>query len=131
MKPNVALAFLAVALAALAAPSRAQDQSPADSPAPSAPAPSFNVTIEGRVLHPGIYAITANYTVIDAIEVAGGFTDPALRSSVKVTHGSPRAGEAQVTILDYSDVTLKESNANFKLEPNDVISVPTDPAYNK
>jgi protein involved in polysaccharide export with SLBB domain len=131
MKPNVALAFLAVALAAFAAPSRAQDQSAADSPAPSPPAPSFNVTIEGRVLHPGRYAITANYTVIDAIEVAGGFTDPALRTSVKVTRASRRAGEAQVTILDYSDVTLKESNANFKLEPNDVISVPTDPTYNK
>jgi hypothetical protein len=119
------LAF-ALGLAALAAfglptPARAQDDS----------LPKFDVIIQGQVTKPGHYSISPDFTVIDALDLAGGFTPQALRTQITVTRAAKVPGEAQTTILDYSENSLTPANFSFKLRPGDVVFVPADPTYGK
>jgi len=123
MKPHLAFAALAAVCAVLVLPLRAQ--TPADSP------PKFDVTVQGQVVKPGHYAVSSDLTVIDAIELAGGFTERALRSTVKITHTGKDAGPNPTTTLDYSDFSLNNNNAKFQLQPGDVIFIPPDPTYGK
>ncbi len=123
MKPHLALAVLAAAFGALVLPAPARAQADA--------AAKFDVTIQGEVLKPGHYAVSSDLTVIDAIELAGGFTARALRSSVRITHGGKNAASGPPTTLDYSDFSLNNGNAKFQLSPGDVISIPADPTYGK
>ncbi|HVW22245.1 MAG TPA: SLBB domain-containing protein [Opitutaceae bacterium] len=124
MKLPLALLMAAAAFALSGGPVRAEDQAASESQT------KFSVTIEGEVLKPGKYTVTPDFTVIDAIELTGGFTPRALRSSVKVTRtGGAERGRS--TTLDYTDSPPNPNNANFKLEPGDVISIPADPSYGK
>ncbi len=123
MKPHLALVALAAALGALVLTAGAQ--SPPDSAA------KFDVMVQGEVLKPGRYAVSSDLTVIDAIELAGGFTARALRSSVRIAHASKGAASGPPTTLDYSDFSLNNGNAKFQLSPGDVISIPVDPTYGK
>jgi protein involved in polysaccharide export with SLBB domain len=123
MKPHPAFALIFIALAALGLPAGAQDQGP--------PPERFEVFIQGQVPKPGRYTISADFTVIDAIDMAGGFTAQALRNSIKVTRAVKVPGEEPTTTLDYSDNSLTTTNFTFKLRPRDVIFVPTDPTYGK
>jgi protein involved in polysaccharide export with SLBB domain len=117
----VALAAAFVAALGLSISARAQD----------APAANFKVGIQGQVVKPGSYPISADYTVIDAIDLAGGFTAAALRNAIRVTRADPQPGEAKTVTLDYSDNSLTPVNFTFKLRANDVVFVPTDPTYGK
>jgi protein involved in polysaccharide export with SLBB domain len=117
------VALLAAALAAFGLPARAQAQ--------DAPDPKFDVIIQGQVVKPGHYTISADFTVIDALDMAGGFTAQALRTSIKVTRAAKLPGEAATTTLDYSDNSLTPTNFTFKLRPGDVVFVPADPTYGK
>jgi protein involved in polysaccharide export with SLBB domain len=123
MKPHLAFAVLAAALGALVLTAPARGQADASA--------KFDVTIQGQVLKPGHYSVSSDLTVIDAIELAGGFTPRALRSSVRITHTGKNAGTAPPTTLDYSDFSLNNANAKFQLEPGDVIFIPADPTYGK
>jgi protein involved in polysaccharide export with SLBB domain len=110
MKPHVAIAVLAAVVAAFTLSAGAQD--PAVSPA------KFEVSVQGQVVKPGKYSVTPDLTVIDAIELAGGFTERALRSSVKIGHKD-------------ADFALNNNNAKFQLQAGDIIFVPPDPSYGK
>ena len=124
MKLPLALLMAAAALALPGAPARAQDQASSESKT------QFSVSVTGQVLKPGKYTITPDFTVIDAIELTGGFTRMALRSAVKITHtAGPDKGQS--TTLDYTDSPPNPNNANFRLEPGDVIDIPVDPTYGK
>jgi protein involved in polysaccharide export with SLBB domain len=123
MKAYLAIAALAAVFASAVLTARAQD--------PAAPAAPFDVTIQGQVLKPGKYSVTSDLTVIDAIELAGGFTERALRSTVKITHTGKDAGAAPTTTLDYSDFSLNNNNAKYRLQAGDVIFIPPDPTYGK
>lgn len=92
---------------------------------------SFDVTIQGQVIHPGKFSITPDYTVIDAIDMSGGFTAQALRSKVTVIRRAKDGGKDETTVLDYTDNPPNPSNADFKLQAGDVIYVPADPTYGK
>jgi protein involved in polysaccharide export with SLBB domain len=123
MKSHFAFVLAAAACSALAFPSGVRAQ--------NAPPAKFDVSVQGQILKPGHYAVSPDFTVLDAIELAGDFTPRALRSGVQVTHVNPKPGEAKTTTLDYTDVQLNNANAGFKLEPGDVIFVPADPTYGK
>jgi protein involved in polysaccharide export with SLBB domain len=123
MKPHLALATLAAVLGVLVLSASAQ--------APADAAAKFDVTIQGQVLKPGHYSVSSDLTVIDAIELAGGFTERALRSGIRITHSGKDAAGAPATTLDYSDFALNNNNAKFRLEPGDVIFIPADPTYGK
>jgi polysaccharide export outer membrane protein len=67
--------------------------------------------IIGQVNRPGQYPYTSNMSALDAIGVAGGFTDHAVESSVRIRH----EGE----VKEY-DVALDET---VKIRPGDVVRV--------
>jgi protein involved in polysaccharide export with SLBB domain len=120
--------FLLFSLASLllaAAPSIGAGAAPA--------ATQFKITIRGEVAAPGRYTISSDYSVIDAIELAGGFTARALRTDVEIRRVVMADGESKPTVfrLDYSDFPLNNANASFRLEPGDVIFIPADPSYGK
>ena len=119
----LAVALLTAAFAAFGLPAPAQAQ--------DAPEAKFDVIIQGQVVKPGHYTISADFTVIDALDLAGGFTPQALRTQIKVTRAAPQPGEAPTTTLDYSDNSLTPTNFTFKLRPGDTVFVPADPTYGK
>lgn len=76
----------------------------------------------GEVGKPGAYQLGTGTTAIGAITLAGGFTDKAAQTAVKLTRHLP-SGEDQITILDLSggDARARE----FFLKDGDVLLVPT------
>lgn len=81
----------------------------------------FGITIMGEVNNPGkiqIYKSEGN--LVEAIGMAGGFTEFANRKKVKVI----RISEEKTNIF-FLDLTNKSSlnEAHFFLQPNDIISV--------
>ncbi|HEX3728813.1 MAG TPA: SLBB domain-containing protein [Opitutaceae bacterium] len=124
MKLPLVLLMAAAAFALSGSRAAAQDQASAESKA------QFSISITGQVLKPGKYTVTPDFTVIDAIELSGGFTPMALRSSVKITHTEgPDRGKSMT--LDYTDSPPNPNNANVKLEAGDIIAIPADPTYGK
>jgi protein involved in polysaccharide export with SLBB domain len=119
----LAVALLTAALAAFGLPARASAQ--------DAPEAKFDVMIQGQVVKPGKTLISADFTVIDALDMAGGFTPQALRTQITVTRAAPQPGEARTTTLDYSENSLTPANFTFKLRPGDTVFVPADPTYGK
>jgi len=117
----LAVVLVTAAFAAFGLPARAQD----------APEAKFDVIIQGQVVKPGHYTIAADFTLIDALDVAGGFTPQALRTQIKVTRAAPLPGEERTTTHDYSDNSLTQTNFTFKLRPGDTVFVPADPTYGK
>lgn len=74
--------------------------------------------IMGQVRAPGMYDLRAGQTLIQALAVAGGFTDFANQSHVKVI----RAGAAPMEV-DYKAV-VRGNVPDVLLESNDTIVVP-------
>jgi polysaccharide export outer membrane protein len=67
--------------------------------------------IIGQVNRPGQYAYTSNMSALDAIGVAGGFTDHAVESTVHIRH--------QGEVKEY-DLALDET---VRIRPGDVVRV--------
>ena len=66
-------------------------------------APSdFVVHVAGAVMEPGLYRLDAGARVSDAIELAGGFAESALRSSVNLARMV--ADGEQIVVLDESQL---------------------------
>jgi polysaccharide export outer membrane protein len=74
--------------------------------------------VMGNVRAPGIYDLRAGQTMIQALAVAGGFTEFANESRVKIL----RAGAAPIE-RDYDEV-VQGKVPDVLLEPNDTIVVP-------
>lgn len=69
------------------------------------------IYVIGQVIKPGQFAYVSNMSVLDAIALAGGFSDKAVESSVDIR----RAGATQ-------DETV-EPNQLVRIEPGDVVRV--------
>jgi polysaccharide export outer membrane protein len=90
------------------------------------------VSIQGMVKNPGRYPlpIEATMSVLDLVTKAGGFTDTAQGTAVRVTRILPD-GTTKVITLDVESV-LKGKNGNkassenntLLLEPDDIVYVP-------
>ncbi|HEY1792843.1 MAG TPA: polysaccharide biosynthesis/export family protein [Opitutaceae bacterium] len=87
------------------------------------------VSIQGQVKNPGRYPlpIEATMSVIDLVTKAGGFTDTAQGTAVRVTRVLPD-GTTKVISLDVeSQIKGKNSGKGgeaFLLEPDDIVYVP-------
>nr|WP_294943028.1 SLBB domain-containing protein [uncultured Mucilaginibacter sp.] len=97
----------------------------------------YNVTIKGEVRSQGNFAFAENMSVEDLIVKAGGFTDGASAKRVEVARrvtdsdpASKTSNLAQVFNIDV-DPQLKNGSANFKLQPFDIVSVYSQPGYEK
>ncbi|MGB8658019.1 MAG: polysaccharide biosynthesis/export family protein [Candidatus Zixiibacteriota bacterium] len=78
------------------------------------------VIVAGTVRVPGVYTVTANTRVSEAIDIAGGFTDSSSTRNITVTHPDGSAIVADV----YRFKRLGDRNKNPYLLGGDVVFVP-------
>jgi polysaccharide export outer membrane protein len=90
------------------------------------------VSIQGQVKNAGRYAlpIESSMSVLDLVTKAGGFTDTAQGTAVKITRILPD-GTTKVITLDVesllkgkSDAKTNEENNSILLQPDDIVYVP-------
>lgn len=90
------------------------------------------VSIQGQVKNPGRYPlpIESTMSVLDLVTRAGGFTDTALGTGVRITRILPD-GSTRVITLDVESLIKGKSNAKTNgennallLEPDDIVYVP-------
>ena len=90
------------------------------------------VSIQGQVKSPGRYElpVEATFTVLDLVTKAGGFTDTAQGTAVRVTRILPD-GSTKVITLDVESLIKGKGNvktngqdSSLLLEPDDIVYVP-------
>ncbi len=84
---------------------------------------SYKVSVLGRVERPGVYPITGNTTLLEAISMAGGFTEWANKRKITViTH---QGGEEKKITVNYKKIASGEDpSQNIILKRGDTIIVP-------
>jgi len=82
---------------------------------------SFKVSVMGEVFRPARYEVKVATTVLDALAMAGGFTQFAARTRIVVLRGNGKG--AQRVPFNYNKVIASEQD-NFYLEPGDIVLVP-------
>ncbi len=80
--------------------------------------------VGGQVGHPGKYELRAPTTLIEAVEVAGGFTEMSKHSEVWLFHRMPD-GTVQSKRVDAKHMLAKGNlNEDVRVQPGDTIYVP-------
>jgi len=74
----------------------------------------------GSVRSPGMYELRAGQTLLQALAVAGGFTEFADRGGVRILR---RRGEAGSVKCDYNGI-VRGASRDVRIEPDDTIVVP-------
>jgi len=82
---------------------------------------SFKVSVIGEVNKPARYELKAATTVLDALAMAGGFTQFASRARIVVLRANGKG--VQRVPFNYNKVIASEQD-NFYLAPNDIVLVP-------
>ncbi len=86
---------------------------------------SYRFTIQGEVLHTGVFTAVQFVTVADAIAMAGGLTRFAKRDEVVVLRADPKTKETKRIPLDYDELASgKRLDMNIWVLANDTIYVP-------
>ncbi|NIM98375.1 MAG: hypothetical protein GTO24_09945 [candidate division Zixibacteria bacterium] len=84
---------------------------------------SFKVSVLGRVTNPGVYPVTGNTTLIEAISMAGGFTEWANKR--KITVITREGGREKKIRINYKKIISgKDPRQNIILKRGDTIIVP-------
>jgi polysaccharide export outer membrane protein len=83
---------------------------------------SMKVSVMGGVKTPGRYELKSRTTVLEALALAGGFTDFAKKEQIIVYRNGAR-GAYQIP-FNYSKVAIAGQEENFFLQPGDIIVVP-------
>ena len=84
---------------------------------------SYRVSVLGRVMRPGVYPITGETTLVEAISMAGGFTEWANKR--KITVITTEAGEETKLTVNYKKIASgKDPSQNIILKRGDTIIVP-------
>ena len=88
------------------------------------------VSIQGQVKNPGRYPlpVETSMSVLDLVTKAGGFTDTALGTGVRVTRILPD-GSTKVISLDVESLIKGKSNAKTNSENNALLLEPDDIVY--
>jgi polysaccharide export outer membrane protein len=82
---------------------------------------SKKIYILGQVGHPGTFNYTPSMSVVEAITVAGGFSNLAAKNDTTIT----RTDQGKKTIVRAPVADIGEGKApNVYLRPGDIISVP-------
>jgi len=81
--------------------------------------------VSGEVKKPGAYQIGRSSTAFSAITTAGGFTDRAAPSQVKLLRRAPSGEETRVLDLSGSDTRARD----YPLQDGDTLLVPTGNAF--
>jgi polysaccharide export outer membrane protein len=83
-------------------------------------APKFYVI--GNVVRPGTYPLRGETSVLQALSLAGGFTQFASLRSIKLIRNA--GGKQDVRKINYKDVIDKGGKGNYLLKSGDTIVVP-------
>jgi len=82
------------------------------------------VVVLGEVKNPGVYQITGQGTIMEAIAMAGGATREAVTRSVAVVRGDLKTSP-QVMLLNLDKVfTYGEMPKQYIIQPEDIVYVP-------
>jgi polysaccharide export outer membrane protein len=84
---------------------------------------SIKVSVVGGVKTPGRYELKSQATVLEALALAGGFTDFAKRDQIFVLRRGPRT-QSKVPFNYNRAASLTGEEENFFLQPGDIIVVP-------
>jgi polysaccharide export outer membrane protein len=82
---------------------------------------SLKISVLGEVRKPDVYRIKNRVTVLDAIAMAGGFTDLARPNRVIVLRNSP-SGPQRIKI-NVKQAVSSDTNAPFFLQSQDTVYV--------
>jgi polysaccharide export outer membrane protein len=83
---------------------------------------SIKISILGMVKNPGRYELKSQATVLEALALAGSFSEYAKRDKIFVTR---RVGaETKRIVFNYLKVLTAEDEDNFLLLPGDIVIVP-------
>lgn len=88
---------------------------------------SYNIYVLGEVNHPGKYPLKAYATVLQAISMAGGFSQFASENSMQVVRRVTKDGRTQeirIPVQYDSLLSSKGAEFNFILRSGDTIVVP-------
>ncbi|HEY8210868.1 MAG TPA: polysaccharide biosynthesis/export family protein [Myxococcaceae bacterium] len=89
---------------------------------------SARVYVTGEVAHPGAYPLRGRVSVLQAIALAGGFTDFADRDGMMVVRKGQQAGQIPVRYTDLVTDERKSSQESLDLDvdlmPGDTVVVP-------
>ena len=78
------------------------------------------MSVIGEVARPGRYELKSWATVLDALALAGGFTQYASRSKIVILH--PKGKSMEKIPFNYNEVSGKQEN--FYLRNGDIVLVP-------
>jgi polysaccharide export outer membrane protein len=81
------------------------------------------VIVLGQVGYPGVYAVSGKRTVLEAIALAGGFTNDAVVSSVVLIRGGLEKPQGKRLSLNKA-LSGKGNSSNVFLQSEDIIFVP-------
>lgn len=84
---------------------------------------SYKVSVLGRVTRPGVYPITGKTTLVEAISMAGGFTEWANKRKITVIRSQD--GQKKKLRINYKKIISgKDPGQNIILDRGDTIIVP-------
>ena len=76
----------------------------------------------GYVRNPGTYPLRGDISILQALSLAGGFTDFASRKKIRLVRN--RMGKQEVRVINYYDLIDNDPVSNYLLRPGDTIVVP-------
>lgn len=79
------------------------------------------IYVIGNVARPGTYPLRGDMSVLQALSLAGGFTEFASKRRIKVVR--QRGGRQDVRRVNYFEI-IDEGDTNYLLRPGDTIVVP-------
>ena len=82
---------------------------------------SLKISVLGEVRRPDVYRIKNRVTVLDAIAMAGGFSDLAKQNKVVVLRNAP-SGPRRIKV-NVKHLVTDDSQAQFYLQPLDTVYV--------
>jgi len=88
---------------------------------------SYNVFVIGEVSKPGKYPLKTKTTLLQALAIAGGFTQVAVRNKMMLFRlGEDGKGQEKLK-LAYDDIVLRDAtDQNLELKPGDTLVVPSE-----
>jgi polysaccharide export outer membrane protein len=82
---------------------------------------SAKVFILGAVTKPGTYPLRGDLSVLQALSLAGGFTQFASLRKIRLVRN--KGGEQEIRVINYYDL-IDSGEGNYLLKPGDTIVVP-------
>lgn len=84
---------------------------------------SYKISVLGKVVQPGVYSINTRTTLLEAISLAGGFTEWANKRKITVIRNEE--GKNKKIRINYNKIVSgKDPSQNITLQRGDTIVVP-------